>query len=396
MNRAELRLFVGVVLAVIVPAGVLEFTCDSGRRAAGLTAAPFAWPRILIAHLTAAVPLGLACGAFLRSRVAVVKVGSWPWAFLGIATTVLVGYLSPHIEGSMPSLLLRSALAVALVVPWCVLAIEPQRPEKIGPRWMGFAVGTGLAVVPCGLYCDAVMAGYSREATELILQRRLQRASGIVAGLHELGSERPIGSRTPEKANQWLAARLADLRREADRPLPASPRPSARVDRAIALVELERLEDAAELLRPIVPEDESATLMLAAIHAHRERRPESDALYSAILEQRLAETRADPRARAVCRTALNGLAENARQDRRFADEEAVLRRGVAELPRDAAQFHFLLGRHYHAAGRNGLALVELNAAVQLDPVGYKKLVEPIVQQIRNSTPNCWSTSRTIP
>lgn len=396
MNRAECRLFVGAMLAVLVPAASLEYFCSPERHAAGLTAAPFAWRRILVAHLTAAIPFGLACGVALRSRPTISRMGIGPWIVLGIAMPAIAGRTTLEIEGEISCLLVRSALAAALVVPWCVLAIAPRRQGKDGSVWIVLAVGAGLAIVPCGLYGDAVMAGYTREATDLMLQQRLQRAGETVAGLCELGSGRPVGSRTPANAQKWIAARLAELRREADRPLPSPARPSDRVDRAIALVKLERLDDAAELLRPIVPDDETASLMLAAIHAHRQRWPESDSLYRAILDGRLAASQSDPRAREVCRAALTGLAENARSDRRFADEEATLRRGVVELPRDASQFHFLLGRHYHARGQNGPALDELTAAVRLDPAVYRKLAEPIVQQIRDSTPSCLSSSPTIP
>ena len=59
VNRSELRLVVGCMLAVCVPAAVLHFTAAADRRAAGLTAPPFAWPRMLVAHLVTALPLGL-------------------------------------------------------------------------------------------------------------------------------------------------------------------------------------------------------------------------------------------------------------------------------------------------------------------------------------------------
>ena len=57
MSRRDLRLVIGMVLAVLVPTAVLDASAGEARRAAGLSAAPFAWRRVLMAHLAAAVPL---------------------------------------------------------------------------------------------------------------------------------------------------------------------------------------------------------------------------------------------------------------------------------------------------------------------------------------------------
>jgi hypothetical protein len=58
MKRSDLLLLLGVVAAVLVPAAALDLAAGADRRAAGLTAAPFAWRGLLLGHLAAAVPWG--------------------------------------------------------------------------------------------------------------------------------------------------------------------------------------------------------------------------------------------------------------------------------------------------------------------------------------------------
>jgi tetratricopeptide (TPR) repeat protein len=302
--------------------------------------------------------------------------------------------------GPVPLLLLRSVLAFLLVLPWCVAALGSSPAIKEGtkgglphPSRVALCVGLGLAVLPCGMYAQAVTAARTREAADLIKQGRLFRAEGVVTGLCELGSERLVGDRSPAQARQWLADSLRGLRGDAEEPLPASASPDARLERAALLVKLERLDEAAAVLKPVVPGNDAATLMLAAVYSNQRRWAESDALYAATLERFLSQARTDRAARDKCRAAFDGLAENARQGRRPADAEAALNRGLRELPADAAHYHFLLGRHYQDAGRFGLALDHLRTAARLDPAGVGKPADALIRQIRTATPGClagWS------
>src|SRR5207249_3639709 len=90
VKRSELRLVIGAVLAVAMPVAILEFTVGADRRAAELSAAPFAWRRLLLAHLAAALPLGLVVAAWLRSRPAVATSARWLWVVLGVVAAGIV------------------------------------------------------------------------------------------------------------------------------------------------------------------------------------------------------------------------------------------------------------------------------------------------------------------
>jgi hypothetical protein len=399
VTHANLRLLVGVVLAVLVPAAAMELAVGDDRLAAELTAAPFAWRRVLLAHLAAAVPLGLAVAACVHSRPGLAAAPRWAWAMVGLVLAGVVALVSPQIGsavagadlGMMPLLVLRSLLAGALVIPWCVAA--GRTPSTDHRHGLALAIGAGLAVVPCGLYVDAVAAARTHEAGDLIAQKRLAPAEGVVVGLCEVGSDRPIGTMSPAKVRAWLAGYLSAMRREADRPLSASATAQERIDRAILLVEVERLDDAADVLQPLAPADDTATLMLAAIHRDRRRWAEAEALYTTVLNKSLPRAGADAAARAASRTAFEGLAESAHGAGRPADAEAILTRGLHELPADAPRFHHLLGRHYFEVGRIGLAREHLEAAARLDPVGSGQSAEELIRQIRTATPGCLAGSR---
>ena len=394
MNRSDVRLLFGAVLAVVVPALVLDSMVGEGRRVADLSAAPFAWRRLLIAHLIAAVPLGLVVAAKCRQALPAL---AWWWAALAVGVAVITGAACAPIGdavahsglGMFPLLLLRSLFAFVLVLPWCLAAVDPSPGTRpAGPPLVAIAVGVGLAFIPCGLYAEAIITAQTKEAGTLLRQKRTVRAEGIVIGLRELGSGQTINGQSPSKMAEMLAFRLSALRREMDRPPRQSPSRGDRMTQVPLLIELDRLQEAAALLEPLVPGDDAATMMLAAVHRNLQRWTESDALYSAILEKLLPQARTDESARIACRVGFEGLAGNAQMDGRPAEAEAALTRGLNELPEDASYFHFLLGRHYHDLGRFGIALHHLETATRLDPTGIGKSADTYVHRIRTATPGC--------
>ena len=395
MNRSDLRLLFGAVLAVVVPALVLDSMVDEVRRTAGLSAAPFAWRRQLVAHLIAALPLGLIVAARCRPALPALAWGWWVALAAGVAVLAgagggSIGDAVARTElGMVPLLLLRSLFAFVLVGPWCLTAVDPApRTRPSVPLPLAIAIGVGLALLPCGLYAEAIITAQTKEAATLLRQKRTARAEGIVIGLRELGSGQTINGTSPSKLAEVLAFRLSALRREMDRPPRESPSRGDRMTQVPLLIELDRLQEAAALLDPLVPGDDAATMMLAAVYRNLQRWAESDALYSVVLEKLLPRARADGSARLSCRTAFEGLAGNAQMDARPADAEAALTRGLNELPEDASYFHFLLGRHFHDLGRFGIALEHLEAATRLDPTGVGKTADAYVRRIRTATPGC--------
>jgi tetratricopeptide (TPR) repeat protein len=397
MNRPELRLVAGCVLAVAVPAMVLHFTAGEERLAAGLTAPPFAWPRLLVAQLATALPLGLIVGRWVRSLPAVRATARGLWVAGGVIVAGFVAMLGPGLgeaiessePGPVPLLFLRSLLALALVLPWCVAALDAPPANRPAARpGMTFGLGLGLALVPCGMYAEAMIAARTKQAVDLVNRGRLVRAEVVVSGLRELGSDQPIAAQSPAELGKGLAAAIPKLRQAADRPLPASAPTAARLNRALTLIQLDRLNEAAALLRPFTPAHTDATLLLASVYRDQQRWDESDALYNAALERLLPTAATDAAARADCLIAFEGLVFNARERRRPAEAERLLMLGLDTLPPEAAHFHFQLGTHYADGGRPAAAIEHLRTASALDPARFQSQVNDQLRQIGSHTPGC--------
>lgn len=390
------RLAIGLLAAAAVPGLLLHAAAGSERLAAGMTAAPFAWPRVLAAHLVTALPLGLIVASCLRSHRPVNELATGAWVAIGLGAVGLVLVAGPGVGESIASsefgpvvpLMVRTFLAVLVVVPWCVAALAPEVRKPVAYPGLVFGVGLGLAAVPCALYGDAFAAARTEQAADLLGRERLARADVVLAGLCELGSARPVANRTPVELRKALAAHLPRLRQAAGYPLPPNAPPQARLGRAAMLIQLDRLDAAADQLRPLAAGDVTAALLLASVYRDQEKWADSDALFAAVLDQLLPRAATDPDARGGCLTAFEGLAYNARGDGRPADAERALTRGRAELPSEAAFFDFQLGKHHADGGRPHLALEHLRAAAAADPEKYREPAAKLIATVRSTTPAC--------
>ena len=396
MNHSELRLVLGAIAAVAAPGIVLHFTTGDERLAAGLTAAPFGWPRVLVSHLVTALPLGLILAGWARSIPDVRESPRWWWFMAGFAAIGLVLLLGPGggeavsagDVGPVAALVLRSLLAVALVFPWCVVALDsPVMGMRAARPGAMLGVGACLAIVPCGLYANAVIEARTETTSELFNRERLVTAERQVEGLCELGSDRPLMNRFPVEVRQALAAAIPKLKLAASSPLPVSASATARLNRAVLFIRLDRLDDAAKLLESLPP-TATVELLLASVYRDQHRWSESDSLYTQALEQSMPRVTADPKARDACLTAIEGLAFNARASRRPADAERVLQLGLVAIPTEAAHFHFQLGKHYADGGLAERSTAHLQTATNLDPERFQASASKILRQLRNSTPAC--------
>lgn len=394
MKPSDPRRVFGCVAAVVIPAAVLHFSAPDERLAAGLTAAPFGWPRVLVSHLLTALPLGLIAARWLRAAPAVNEAAPVLWIALGAGAPVLGAAVCSALGeavsggtfGAVPLLALRAAVAFVLVLPWCVWATarpEPDARPLVCPGAL-FGLGAAVAVVPCGLYVEAVVAARTEQAADLVRRERVVRADAVLTGLVELGSKRAIGKKSPAEVRKGYAAVLPRLKRAGN----GSPSATAPLDRALLLIRLDRLDEAADLLRPLAERDDTAALLLATVYRDQERWAASDELYARVLAAQLPRAETNPSLAGACLTAVEGLAFNARADGRPADAERALTRGLGAIPGRAAHFHFLLGRHYHDGGRTGPAVEHLREAAKLDPASHAEPAAKLIRQIQTATPAC--------
>jgi tetratricopeptide (TPR) repeat protein len=242
--------------------------------------------------------------------------------------------------------------------------------------------------VPCAVYAEALISSRTQAAEEWMASGRYVKAERELTGLVELGSERPVAQKRPAELLPLLRKEIDRLQRTVEYPLPSTAAQRAKIARAEAWIQLEQLERAAEILEPLAPTDLNALLLLAVVNRDRQRWHESDANYHTALEQLLSQAQSDPSARERARLAFEGLAYNARQTHRRADAEQILRRAIAELPAEAARFHFLLGQHYASTGRPNQAIDHLTQAVELDPAKHRQTATELIRQLQSSTPSC--------
>lgn len=382
---------VGCLVAVAVPAVALHISADDARLAAGLTASPFGWPRVLVAHLVTALPLGFVVAQRLRSVEGINTAVRGLWVVVGLGVLGLGTLVAPAIGegvgggmGFVPLLFLRATFAFALVLPWCVWAAE-----RGGAHGKGvLAVALAIAVLPCGAYADAATAARTEQVQDLLKRERVVRADALLAGLVELGSDQPVTGKPPAEVRAQLAPRLARLRRDEGRQLPPKATPAERFNFALLMIQLERLGDAAAALEPLAPANDTAALLLASVYRDQERWAASDELFAGVFERRSPQYATDTAARDDCVVALNGLAFNAREDRRPADAERALTRGVEMFPDRAAGFHYQLGRHFQDIGRPARAVEHLRTAARLDPQQFADPAGRAIRGLESATPAC--------
>src|SRR5262249_40395316 len=142
-----------------------------------------------------------------------------------------------------------------------------------------FSVCLGLALVPCGLYAEAAITSRTATANEYIATGRLAKAERVLTGLVELGSDQPVAGKQPAELRRLVQQNLDRLAKSANYPLSSKVTRDAKFARCGTLIQLDRLDEAAELLQPFVAENPTAMLLLATIDRDRERWAESDAGY---------------------------------------------------------------------------------------------------------------------
>lgn len=393
MNPTMLRLFIASILAITVPTLILHLTTDTDRRSFDLTAPPFGWLRILLTHLVTALPLGWLVASTLRRNSFVRNVSPASAIVVGLliaamATAILPGLGNDIVAGeitSLPALVVRAVAAFALILPWCVAFADAM---PCIPSALAFSVAVGVAILPSGLYSEAVIVNRTEIARDYLERERLSLARPIVLGLCELGSELPFNNATPHQVLKFLDATLPKLEQAVALPLPANVPDAVRLERVMLLVRLHRLEDASQLLQPLADSDPAARLFLAGIYRDLNRWNESDQLFHAALAYYGPQGARDPDAAQLSQMAYEGIVFNAKQSGRLSAAEEVLQTGLAEYPGLSAFFHYELGRHYADRGRPAQAAYHLLEAARINPKRYGEPAEKLRRSLLTGPYGC--------
>ncbi|HYT87270.1 MAG TPA: hypothetical protein VEL76_00990 [Gemmataceae bacterium] len=405
MRRRWLANLIGAVLGVAVPLGALTAATGEEHRALGLMAAPFAWTRLLVVHLLATLPLCLLAAAVLgrASRGA-----AWGWGLLGVlaagltvaAGASLAGGLGLRQAGFTWAALVRCLWCLALQLPWCLMGrclADGHAPAAVcGLRWPRLVLAAVIAVAPPVLYARHLIEVQSQRAAEWLRADRLVAAQGLIEGLCDLGSSRPLFGRSPAEMLSELRQKIRQYSAATAVRLPERAPVRIRIDVARMLRALGRPVEAERRLTGIPETNVAAVLLRADLLQDLERWEESSRDYRRALALLAGLRPRDPRETAwgieERVAAYNGLASNARERWAYAEAEAVYREGLEKVPEAQAHFHFQLGRLYQN-GRPVEALRHLETAVRLEPVTYTEQARPLIDKIKRQTPGCLVRSR---
>lgn len=387
-------------LAAVVPTVALWLAAPPERAAHGMAVKPFGWPSLLVVQCLAAVPLAAVIAGWLTKRM---KVRSpIPMTIAGVlfagggyfASAWLGDTLDSFPADFVSRCAVRSLFCLLLALPWAVAARAGAAPA-VG-SWVRLVVGLAIVFVLPGVGAEKLAKEASDDAVDELAARRITRASRLVDGVCDLDPFRLERIKGPKNLIEFRRSLVAEQKAMADRIAAEDVtklRPDDRQSHAITLIQLDRPTEAEPILRELVKTRPPANLPLArALHLMR-RYDESDDAVRELLTAGLPELGANPlhdrtpQARKACLDGFELMAENATKRGSNADREAVLRRGLEQMPSEQVYFHFQLGRHFKLTGRPFEAVKELNEAVRLDK-SFEPSAEAILRDIRESTPGC--------
>jgi len=265
------------------------------------------------------------------------------------------------------------------------------------PDWPRRLAAITLALIALGLL-PIVYRKHRIETTERQLQelRRTQqplpRQLDALHALTEFGVSQLSTGENVKELRRQLEVRRGQCERQLRQPdseLVLSPEQQTQrqFDKGLNLYLLDRLAEAEPALLEIAPSHLRASLLLAVVLQDEKRWPHSDRWFEHTMK--LGAESPDANLGVLARSqAIDGLASNARQERRYADAVTAYRRGIEEIPQARPYFHYQLGRHFADGGRASEALAELRIAQELDESHIGKKAAKLIAELRRSTPGC--------
>ena len=378
----RLLLFAAGIAAVAVPGAAWHFTSGDERLALGLTAAPFAWPRLLVGHLVAALPLAF-CSAGRIAMLGRPLHRAWAAAGLTLVLTLVLPTLADGLDqakaGFTIRAVMRTILAVLVTTAWLSIA---GRAGTASAKWTWLA-SIIFALLPPLVYADRIAESRATDFLTFAKSDRLMRAMGTLEGLRDLGSDRRF-------TNKTVAELIPRLRKDLDRiaaivakPLPAGATAEDKPARALNLLRLNRLAEAEAILNGLDAPTPETWMIRAALARETARWNDLETACRAVID------RADPNAKSteMLEDAYEGLGEAQRKRQRPSDAAETYRIGAERLPNRAGYFRYLHGLLAADQGRPREALDAFADAVRLDPK-LAPLVDPQARSVRTTSLSC--------
>ncbi|MGF1580379.1 MAG: tetratricopeptide repeat protein [Gemmataceae bacterium] len=385
----------GAIVGVCVSAAVLYFPGESrlgDQPVLGL----FGWPRVLLTHVLATLPLSLQVSLALRkgyvpqrswrSVAMIVFVGVFFVVGFRVAGESMGAFVDPEGRSYFVRLLLRTACCLGLQVPWCLLGLvfvrgSANHSQSEFPSWAAWTLAIAVGVVLPGVYTFSVI----RSETGRLQQLPRWFAKRVLQRVQELGSNPVIQGTRARDILDKLTWELNDYEKVVARPVAPEATVEQRLERGNQLVALGRYTQAESLLKKLSSDNSRANLLLGSLYQAQKNWDASSGAYRKALSL-FDSTSGKVKEQVI---AYNGLAFNFRELGKYAKAANVYHEAMEQLPSAKALFHFQLGRHYESTGQLRKAARHFEQAAKLAPDQFGKQSRDWITAINQKSPSCF-------
>jgi hypothetical protein len=288
------------------------------------------------------------------------------------------------------SLSCLATLGVGTVLALCGRLFDRARPdqESSGPVMQVFTAVI-VALVPFA-YADSVARAVQDQLVDAIQDDRPVKALGLATTLTALASDAEVFGQRPGELIEPLQRRVSDLNTIVSSS-PVDQTDLAAVGRrAMALIQLDRNQDAIALLTPLTFAPDTAPVAFDYCGLCCQRLQRWDASLQWYEESRdfwMAKPRSSQRTHALL-SAYKGIAfANRKLDNSLAAEQAYKQ---ALLTSPTAEIHYLMALHYEDQQQTSLATDHVKQSMLLAPDRYQQPGEELLSKMSRSHFGCLS------
>jgi len=341
----------------------------------------FVTHRLAAIHLLAAIPISYCLASWLRLQRRVALCLSIV-AVLGVASfettlPLLSDSMIPTTWGLASRWAIRTMLALAIVIPWTLSCPVPHGTNT----WRGWILAGILISVPSFVYANHQLHSLIQSSSQIDPRTSPKKLMLLTQQVMELDDTSSItGENCKRKLLQSMQT-VDALERECEIPIDLSS-DSVKLDRAVKLMAIDRLQDAWKLLEQTQVNNRSATFL------------------KILCSREMEDWK---RVQEVCRFALqnpNGnspleqarvyswLAEAFARERRFEQCIETYRTAIEQCPDQASSFRIDMALQLAESGRVPEALrilKEVEGATDLAEISLRTAIKGQIRRIRNNS-----------
>ncbi|MGL6076178.1 MAG: tetratricopeptide repeat protein [Fimbriiglobus sp.] len=367
-----------LAVAVAAPTLLLHLMASEDRSEMGLTVAPFATPRLLIAHMLAALPFAL----IMRQRLGLSLHSGVQFAVMAgasLCALLFVPAISDILADGSASFgvraIFRSLIALALVSAWLIWLWQPQASS---PKPLAWLASVALAFIPPAVFAERQREGFAKEFPGHLQSQQFRKAQADLSAASDLGDALTSGKRTSADTRELLNKKIESLKVAVAKPVSPTASSQAKLERVMHYLSLSRPDDAEKILSTLSPDSVDVQLLRMAVMKERQDWAAMEQQAQAILS-----TSTDANLKSF---ATKNLMEALRKQGRWAEVEAMLKQLIESEPKEAGASYFQLALLAADRGKIHEALEHFDMAEKLDP----SLIESIAVPRRRIKANSFS------